>query len=111
MFTMLALKTLREAKEKGPQKASETKDPPNPGEARKVPKMPDKVKKSLSLGEAKEKAPKKGSKTQKFPPPKPNKSMKVPPGTTGLSGKSKVKSSANSQHAEAPRKRKAVRLW
>lgn len=45
---MLALRTISEAKEKAPQKASETKkDPPNSGEVRKVLKMPGKVKKAL----------------------------------------------------------------
>lgn len=45
MFTMLALRTFSEAKEKAPQKASETKkDPPDPGAVRKVPTMPGEVK-------------------------------------------------------------------
>lgn len=49
MFAMLALRTFSEAKEKAPHKANETKkDPPNPGEVRKVLKMPGKVKKAPS---------------------------------------------------------------
>lgn len=49
MCARMALKKLREIKEKGPKKASDTKkDPPNPNEVTNVPKKPDEVKKTPS---------------------------------------------------------------
>lgn len=57
---MIAPRKPSEAKEKGPEKASETKDPPNPCMVR-ITKKPGEVKKALSKpGAANEKAPKKG---------------------------------------------------
>lgn len=78
----------REAKEKSPKKARETKkDPPNPDEVRKVCKKLDEVKKTPSKpGAAKEKAPKKGSKAKKFPLPnqtRPQRSLLVLLGSAG----------------------------
>lgn len=106
MFAMLALRTPREAKEKGPQKASETKDPPNPGEVRKTPKMPDQVKKALPLGEAKERAPRKAAKPRSSPHPNPTSPWRSLPAPLGSAGSPKSKAAPTAKMLRPPGKEK-----